>query len=259
MSEHGGNGGDVGRAGDTRVVRIGMWSGPRNISTAMMRSFENRPDCAVVDEPLYAHYLKETGADHPGRDEVIAHDETDWRRVVERLMGPVPGGRRVWYQKHMTHHLLPGMDRGWVSGLVNCFLIRDPAEVITSFIKVVANPTAADLGLPQQVELFEQEWARLGRVPLVLDGADVLRNPRGMLGALCASVGIGFDERMLSWPAGRRATDGVWAKHWYQSVERSTGFEGYRKKGERVPRELEGVLEECSALYERLAVHRIRV
>lgn len=239
------------------VVRIAMWSGPRNISTAMMRSFENRTDCAVVDEPLYAHYLKATGVDHPGREEVIAHHEPDWRAVVRTLLGPVPGGRAVWYQKHMTHHLLPGIDRAWIAGLTNCFLIRDPAEVITSFIKIAPDPRPEDLGIPQQWELFEAERSRLGRVPPVIDGADVLRDPRRVLGALCANVGIPFQERMLSWPPGRRDSDGVWAKHWYASVEKSTGFEPYRPKDEQVPEHLRGVLDACRGTYETLRKHRI--
>jgi len=234
-----------------------MWSGPRNISTAMMRSFGNRSDAVVVDEPLYAHYLLASGAEHPGREEVIARHETDWRKVVGELTGPVPGGKRVWYQKHMAHHLLPGMDRAWIAGLTNCFLIREPREVITSFVKVVERPTALDLGLPQQVELFEAERGRTGRVPPVVDSRDILKDPRGVLTGLCEAVGVDFDEAMLRWPPGPRATDGVWAKHWYASVEQSTGFGPYTPKDEPVPRGLEGVYEECRALYEQLAAHRL--
>jgi hypothetical protein len=242
---------------DGDVVRIAMWSGPRNISTAMLRSFENRTDCSVSDEPLYAHYLRVTGVDHPGRDEVIERHESDWRRVVQTLTGPVPGGRTVWYQKHMTHHLLPEIDRGWVSGLANCFLIRDPGEVITSFIKIAPDPRPEDLGIPQQMELFEAERRRLGGVPPVIDGADVLRDPRGVLGALCERIGIPFQERMLAWPPGRRESDGVWAKHWYASVEKSTGFEPYRPKGEDVPARLRAVHEACAGMYQTLRQHRI--
>ncbi len=239
------------------VLRLAMWSGPRNISTAMMRSFGNRSDTAVVDEPLYAHYLLATGASHPGREEVIAHHETDWPKVVAGLTGPVPGGKRVYYQKHMAHHLLPGMDRAWIAGLTNCFLIRDPREVITSFVKVVERPTAAELGLPQQVELFEAERARTGRVPPVVDSRDILESPRAVLARLCEAVGIDFQETMLRWPPGRRETDGVWAPHWYASVERSTGFGPYTPKDDQVPRELMGVYEECRVLYDRLAAHRL--
>lgn len=242
---------------DSAPLRLAMWSGPRNISTAMMRSFGNRSDTVVVDEPLYAHYLLATGIDHPGREEVIAADETDWRLVASRLTGPIPGGKRVWYQKHMGQHLLPDMDREWIAGLTNCFLIREPREVITSFIKVVERPTAEALGLPQQVELFEAEWDRTGRVPPVVDSRDILENPRGVLGKLCEAVGIPFEEGMLAWPPGRRETDGVWAPYWYASVEKTTGFGSYTPKAEEVPADLMGVYERCRVLYDRLAEHRL--
>ncbi|HEY7070382.1 MAG TPA: hypothetical protein VH479_09725, partial [Acidimicrobiales bacterium] len=153
------------------VVRLAVWSGPRNISTALMRSWENRGDTAVVDEPLYAHYLLATGLDHPGRDEVIAAGETDWRRVVDTLLGPPPGGTRVYYQKHMAHHLLPGMDRDWVARLTNVLLIRDPREVVASYVRSRATVTVEDTGLPQQVRLHDE------LSPPVLDAADVLRRP----------------------------------------------------------------------------------
>src|SRR5690606_35497938 len=145
------------------VVRIAMWSGPRNISTAMMRAFENRPDTAVADEPLYGHYLLATGLDHPGRAAVIAAQETDWRKVAAMLTGSVPDGRRIWYQKHMAHHLLPEIGRDWLDRLTNCFLIRDPQEVLASYVKTRAQPTLFDLGLPQQVEIFEHVRAQIGR------------------------------------------------------------------------------------------------
>ncbi len=243
----------------TEPVRIAMWSGPRNISTALMRSFGSRADTAVVDEPLYAHYLEATGANHPGRDEVIARHETDWRKVVASLTGPAPEGRRVFYQKHMAHHLLPGMERAWVRGLTNCFLIRDPVEVITSFVKVVADPTPDELGLPQQWELFESERDRTGQTPPVIDSRDVLADPAAMLALLCERVGIPFDAAMLRWHAGPRETDGVWGPHWYASVYRSTGFEPYRAKEEPVPARLAGVYERCRMIYARLAEHRLRV
>lgn len=234
-----------------------MWSGPRNISTAMMRSFGNRADTAVVDEPLYAHYLHATGLEHPGREEVIAAGPVEWRAALDRLLGPAPGGRRVFYQKHMAHHLLPAMEREWTEGLTNCFLIREPREVITSFVKVIERPRAEDLGFPQQVELFEAERARTGRVPPVVDARDVLEDPRRTLGALCAAVGIEFDEAMLRWPAGGRETDGVWAKYWYDNVNRSTGFGPYAPKHDEVPVELMDVYETCRPLYDRLAAHKL--
>lgn len=238
-----------------------MWSGPRNISTALMRSWGSRPDCAVSDEPLYAHYLSSVDStireSHPGWAEVLRSQPTDWREVVEHLTGPVPGGRGIWYQKQMSHHLTPDMDRSWLVGMVNCFLIRDPKEMITSFIKVIPDPRPEDLGLPQQVELFEWIREQTGVTPPVIDSRDVLENPKGVLSALCERIGIEFDESMLSWAPGPRPEDGVWASHWYASVERSTGFGKYVPKHEDVPARLQGVLNECQTLYDALSESRI--
>lgn len=244
-------------AGAHNPVRIAMWSGPRNISTALMRAWDSRADTSVTDEPLYAHYLKATGADHPGREEVIAHHETDPEKVIARLTGPVPEGKPIWYQKHMAHHLLPGMDTDWIDALTNCFLIRDPREMITSFIKVVPDPSPEDLGLPQQIKLFQRVRARTGHTPPVIDSADVLQHPRAMLEALCNALGLPFDDAMLSWPPGPRKTDGVWAKHWYSAVEKSTGFAPYRPKDEQVPSHLSGAYHECLDHYRQLSEHRI--
>lgn len=236
-----------------RPRRIAMWSGPRNLSTAMMRSFENRADCSVVDEPLYAAYLAATGLDHPGRDEVIASQSTSPEVVVEELTsGPVP--TPLQYQKHMTHHVLPSVPRAPLARLTHAFLVRDPERVLTSYAKVREQPTLEDLGLPQQLELFETYGGP------VVDAADVLRDPRGTLGLLCTALGIGFDEAMLSWPAGRRDTDGVWAPYWYARVEGSTGF-GPDSSGsdDPLPDRLVPLLERCLPYYEALAPYRLRV
>src|SRR3569623_898231 len=174
-----------------------MWSGPRNISTAMMRSFENRPDCAVVDEPFYAAYLARTGLDHPMRDEVLASQPTDWRAVAETLMTEEPAP--VFYQKHMTHHMLPGFELDWTASCANAFLIRDPAQVLVSYVKKRAEVNLDDIGVVRQRELFDREADRLGRAPPVVEGADVLADPRGTLSALCDALGIGFDAAMLAW------------------------------------------------------------
>ncbi len=238
-------------------TRIAMWSGPRNISTALMRSFGNRPDCFVTDEPLYAFYLDQTGLDHPGRAETLRHHEADWRKVVERLVGELPDGKTVWYQKHMAHHLLPQVDRGWLASVHNAFLIREPREMLTSLIEFILEPTAEDTGLPRQVEIFELVRGETGRTPPVIDGRDVLENPRRVLAALCERLGIPWTDAMLSWPAGRRATDGAWAEHWYEKVWRTTGFGTYRRKSDAVPESLHGVLDRCEELYQRLAVFRL--
>jgi hypothetical protein len=235
-----------------------MWSGPRNISTAMMRAWENRGDCAVSDEPLYAAYLAATGLDHPARDEVIAAGETDPRRVVDALLGPVPGGAPVWYQKHMSHHVLPGMAHEWIHALTNVLLIRDPAEVVASYLKSRAMVTPEDIGLPQQARLFDELAQRNGEPPPVIDAADFLQAPEAHLRALCDRLGIGFTDRMLRWPAGPRASDGVWAPHWYDAVWKSTGFEPYRARDVHLEGEPARVADACRPAYERLREHRLR-
>jgi len=239
-------------------MRIAVWSGPRNISTAMMRSWGNRPDTFVCDEPLYAHYLRNTDVEHPGRDEVIASQENDWRKVVAWLTGPAPQGRAIFYQKHMTHHLLPEIDRNWLGAVTNCFLIRDPREMITSLLKFLPSPNLRDTGLPQQVEIFDWVRRHTGNIPPVVDSKDVLLQPRRMLGLLCEALGVEFTEAMLSWPPGRRATDGVWAKYWYDAVERTTTFAPYSPKTEVAPPELRELCDECVKLYEYLHQHRLQ-
>lgn len=234
-----------------------MWSGPRNISTVMMRSFGSRPDAFVCDEPLYAHYLRKTHAPHPGADEVIRSQENDWRKVVAWLTEHTEPGKSVFYQKHMTHHLLPEIDRDWLGGMTNAFLIREPAEVIASFSKVVENPALADTGIPQQVEIFELVRERTGRIPPVVDARDVLVNPARTLRLLCEALDLEFTDAMLSWAPGVRETDGVWAKYWYDAALRSTGFEPYRPRDARVPKEHEGLLEKARSLYRTLHEHRL--
>lgn len=242
-------------------VRIAMWSGPRNISTAMMRSFENRWDTAVVDEPFYAAFLAETGLDHPMRETVIAAGERDWRKVADGLTGPVPGGRRVFYQKHMTHHMIPSIGRDFMAHpeIVNAFLIRDPESVLASYSAKRESATLFDIGFVEQEALFLEVADRLGRAPPVIEGADVLADPAGTLSALCAAVGIPFEPAMLKWPAGRRATDGVWAPHWYHAVEASTGFGPPRPPAtfDDLPDALKPVAEAARPIYERLARHRL--
>ncbi|MEO6711072.1 MAG: HAD family hydrolase [Planctomycetota bacterium] len=242
----------------TIPMRIAMWSGPRNLSTAMMRSFGNRADTFVTDEPLYAHYLKATGLAHPGADEVIETADTDWQRVVTWLTGPVPQGKSVWYQKHMTHHLLPEIARGWLEGLKHAFLLRDPRDVVPSLDLKFARPTLADTGMAQQLEIFELVRQRTGRVPPVIDAADLLRNPEVVLRALCTALELEFDPAMLHWPAGRRTTDGIWAKHWYHSVERSTGFAAETTRRRELSEQLVAICEECMPYYEALHGHRLR-
>jgi hypothetical protein len=239
-------------------IRIAMWSGPRNISTAMMRSFGARPDTAVVDEPFYAAYLAATGLDHPMRDAVLASQSNDWRDVASALLGPVPGDKDIFYQKHMTHHMLPDVGRDWMSQCRNAFLIRNPTAVLASYTEKRAEVTLADIGIVQQCELFEREADRLGKAPPVIEGNDVLANPNRMLSRLCSALDISYTEAMLKWPAGRRDTDGVWAPAWYNAVEKSTGF--MPKPPERditLPDDLKGIAEEAMQHYDVLARYRL--
>lgn len=234
-----------------------MWSGPRNISTALMRSWGNRPDTMVVDEPFYALYLKRTGKAHPGAAETVSLGETDETRIIQQLLRPLPPDKTVFYQKHMTHHLLPGCNRAWMDDVINCFLIRDPAEVISSYLRKREDPTLEDLGFIQQAELFESVRHRTGKIPAVIDAADVLRNPPQSLARLCEAIGVNFDESMLSWPPGLRDTDGIWARYWYAEVASSTGFQRYKRKKESVPVRFHEIEAEARKHYERLFEYRL--
>lgn len=240
-----------------RVARLAVWSGPRNISTALMRSWENRPDTEVVDEPLYAHYLAVTGLDHPGRDEIVAAMSSDIDGLVGELTGPRAGDVRVFYQKHMAQHLIEDVPRGWISQLVNVLLIREPGEVVASYVRSRPEISVLDIGFPQQIQLYE-ELAAADRTPLVIDSADFLRQPERFLRRLCELVDVEFAEAMLHWPTGQRDSDGVWGKYWYEAVWRSTGFEPYRPRQVELAGRAAEVAEESRPMYDRLAALRWR-
>ena len=224
----------------------------------MMRSWGNRTDAVVIDEPFYAFYLKRTGKPHPGAEEIIAKGETDWRKIVDRLVTWEPGEKQIFFQKQMTHHLLPEIDRKWIIKLTNCFLIRDPREVILSYSKKNPNPALEDLGYVQQLEIYNFVRETTDSAPPVIDARDVLKNPERMLRRLCRAIGIEFDPAMLSWPKGLRETDGIWAKHWYDAVARSTSFEADRPRQGEVPQSLKRIYDQCCECYERLHTHRLR-
>ena len=237
------------------AVRICLWSGPRNVSTALMYSFAQRADTRVVDEPLYGHYLRVSGAAHPGRDEILAAVDTDGERIVrDVVLGPCD--RPVLFMKQMAHHLI-GLDRGFLEKTENVLLIRDPREVLASLTRQLPHPRLADTGLAIQDELL-QELELRGRKPPVLDSRELLLDPGGVLAALCWTIGIEFDRAMLSWPARPRPEDGIWASHWYETVHRSTGFAPYRPKTKPLPAHLEPLLEQCRPYYDRLYARAIR-
>ena len=233
-------------------MKIAMWSGPRNLSTAMMYSFAARGDCAVWDEPFYAAYLRETGIDHPMRDQIIAAHDADAASVAAMCVGSYPQKQSLFYQKHMTLHMIPAFDRGFMRQLTNVFLIRHPARVVASYAKKREGPTLMDIGFVQQAELFDQVADWLGHPPLVIDSADIRDNPRAALTRLCAALGIGFTEAMLHWPKGPKPYDGVWAPHWYGAVHRSTGFEDPEGALPELPAEYQKIADQALPFYDRL-------
>lgn len=237
-------------------MRIAMWSGPRNLSTAMMYSFGARSDCAVVDEPFYAAYLAQTGLAHPMRQDILAAQPRDPERVIDTLLGPVPGGKPHFYQKHMTQHMLPSIPRDWMADVTNVFLIRHPARVVASFGAKYDNPTLDDIGFAQQADLYDHIRA-LGQTPIVIDSADIRRTPEAMLRKLCDAIGLPFDPAMLSWPAGGHKDDGVWAPHWYGSVHGSTGFAAAEGPLPDLPPDRAALARDALPFYEKLAQVKI--
>jgi hypothetical protein len=233
-------------------ARIAMWSGPRNISTAMMRAFENRSDCEVWDEPLYGYYLSATGVQHPGAAEVIADQGTDWRDITNRCAGEIPAQKAIFYQKQMTLHLLPEIDRQWISSLNNCFLIREPERVVASYRAVRQDLTLADIGFVQQAELFDYVNETTGEIPLVIDSRKFLLDPEAGLHRLCNRLGLEFESGMLSWPKGARESDGVWARYWYDSVWNSTGFASYQEQPLSLKASDQLIADQARIYYEHL-------
>jgi hypothetical protein len=240
------------------MTRVAMWSGPRNISTAMMRAWENRADTVVVDEPLYAAYLARTGLDHPMRDEVIASQPADLEAAVAALSEPLPDGWSVHYAKHMSHHVSRDMDLSWTLDFRNVLLIRDPVEVVASYVRARESCEPEDIGLLQQSWLLEL-WEENGAEVPIIDAADFLRDPEAYLRWLCDWLGIEFSDRMLSWPAGPRESDGVWAPHWYAAVWKSTGFEPYRPRETKLSEHDAAVAEACHPAYEALHARRLQL
>lgn len=241
------------------TVRIAMWSGPRNLSTAMMRSFGSRADTFVSDEPFYGAYLKQTRDPQPMADEVIASMDCDWSSVARAMCGEAPGSPPVWYQKHMAHHMVGPIAHDDLPGLRHAFLIRDPDRVIASYSAKRVKVRPQHLGSEKQLEFFEREADRLGRAPPVIDSADILHEPATMLRRLCEALGISWDPAMLRWEPGPRATDGIWGSHWYDAVNSSSGFGGPEKNHIELTAEEQAVSDACRPYYERLAAYRIQL
>ena len=238
-------------------LRLAMWSGPRNLSTAMMYSFAARTDCFVVDEPFYAAYLNETGIIHPMNDEVIAAGETSFNKVADYCKTEQPEGKALFYQKQMTQHLVSDLNLDWIITLCNVFLIRDPSKVIASYHVKNEDPCLKDIGIKEQWDLYNTVYEATGTRPLVIDSDDILVAPELMLTALCKAVGIEFQQQMLSWKAGPKPYDGVWAPHWYQSVWKSTGFGVPSRKTPTVPKHLASVQEKATHYYDKLRQFRV--
>lgn len=243
---------------ESNVVRVAMWSGPRNISTAMMRSWENRPDTAVVDEPFYAAFLNQSGIVHPMRDEILASQSSDWAKVIsDELQKDLELSETIQYQKHMTQHMTAKLDNTWFASLRHAFLIRNPDEVVASYGAKREQVTANDVGFARQHELFENAVIINGKVPPVIDAKDVLLNPKLALQKLCEALDIPFHHQMLSWPTGTRKSDGVWAHHWYQNVEQSTCFAPYKEKDINLTKDQKYAADESKPFYQEMYKHRI--
>lgn len=237
-------------------IRVAMWSGPRNISTAMMRSWENRKDTKVVDEPLYGPYLYHTGKKHAAFKETIEIQGRDYQPIIKAL---TEGDFKedIYYQKHMAHHILPGLDLSWVKKLNNVFLIRDPKYVLQSYLKKEPQATPEDLGYPQLVKIFNIVKDEMGTIPAVFDSKDILINPAQMMKKMCKHLELKFDENMLHWPKGYRDSDGVWASHWYNRVIESTGFSKYHPKTVHLSNKEQSVAEACLPYYEELLEYKV--
>lgn len=240
-------------------MRIAMWSGPRNLSTAMMYAFAQRADCAVWDEPFYAAYLKMTGIDHPMRDEIIAAGEPDPKKVAEALIGPIPQGKSLFYQKHMAQHMVPGMPLDWAYSVTNVFLIRHPAHVVASYAKKRELPNMDDLGFVRLLQIFYQLSGASLDAPIVLDSADIRRHPAEMLRKLCGRLRIDYDPAMTTWPAGGNPADGVWAPHWYGAIHASTGFAGEEAEPPALSGDYADLVEAALPHYHRLSEYAMKV
>ena len=237
--------------------RIAMWSGPRNISTALMRSFENRIDTTVIDEPFYAYFLNETGIKHPIYKEIIQNYDTSWNNISNTLTGPIPNGKSIWYQKLMTHHWIENAPLDWLEKNHNCFLIRNPKQVIISYLKIHNDINPELIGLPQQLHIFNTVVKKTNKIPIVISSEDILKNPKLMLSQLCDLLDIPFSNQMLQWPKGKRDSDGLWGEYWYKNVVQTTSFKKPLNQNEKLSDRFANLLEECMSYYKQMEKYKI--
>ena len=237
--------------------RISMWSGPRNISTALMRSFENRPDTSVIDEPFYSFFLKNTGIKHPIYKEVIKEYDSSWDNVANTLIGPIPNNKNIWYQKLMTHHWVDNQQLDWTVNTINCFLIRNPKKVILSYLKIYEDITPELIGFSQQAYIFNYIMKETNKIPIVISSEDILKNPKLMLRKLCNILDIPFLAQMLSWPIGERDSDGIWGEYWYKNVVKTSSFSKSSEKDEEFPEQFSSLLDECNTYYKQIEKYKI--
>ncbi len=242
-----------------KEVRIAMWSGPRNISTALMRSFENRKDTSVLDEPFYAYYLNKSNFDHPLKSKVIKSQNTSWGKVAKLCSGVIPNHSKIWYQKHMSHHIMSGCDLNWLKNVTNCILIRNPKFVINSYSKKYKIKSIRQLGYQQQVEIFNHLSNQNSIKPIIIDANDLLNNPELMISKLCNKLGINFTKKMLTWPSGNRPSDGVWGPYWYQNVYKSTGFIKPVNNNININKSLNSLYKDCLIHYNVLYKKRLKL
>ena len=232
------------------IKRICLWSGPRNISTALMYSFAQRSDTKVVDEPLYAHYLNSTDAHsyHPGADDILSTMENDGNKVIKEMLGK--HSKPIVFFKHMTHHLV-NLDLSFLSKTINVILTRNPIDMLPSYDQAIKNPSMKDVGYKAHLDLI-QKLEELGQKPIIIDSRSIQENPEIRLRDFCHKLNVPFDQAMLSWEAGPIKEDGCWAPYWYQNVHKSTGFIAYTPKTKAFPPHLRGLLEECIPIYQEI-------
>ena len=232
-------------------MKIACWSGPRNISTALMRSWSSRSDTAVIDEPFYAYYLKEKQLKHPMYKEILNTYSTKYENIVKYLITDIPKNKKIWYQKHMAHHLINLDNIDWIKKFENCFLIRHPKEVINSYIAKNQLYNVKELGYPQQYEIVKF-LRKSGKSFIIIDSKDILTNPENALSKWCEKININFEKSMLNWEKGNHSTDGIWWKHWYENVIQSTSFQDFKKKDISIENKYDSIYNESMNYYNYL-------